>query len=185
MVERTTTDEPWVRASERWSPALRCALCHEELAIEQGRACADCRTVTHGPCADEARACPTLGCRRARRRVQVTPSMLRPLWTMRPRARSPLRALLLGIAVGVVAELVVLGVAAWLPCEGLVELGLVLSLSFTVFGGYAGAAANELEVWLPRRWQVADGRLFRWGLLASGLVLAALGVLLAFKLPRP
>lgn len=45
---------------------LRCALCHDGLAADAGRTCPACGTTTHAGCADEARGCPTLGCRQRR-----------------------------------------------------------------------------------------------------------------------
>ncbi|MGE0708111.1 MAG: hypothetical protein AB7N76_17120 [Planctomycetota bacterium] len=48
------------------SPALRCALCHDELChddqAEERVSCAQCGTAVHGECAREHERCPTLAC---------------------------------------------------------------------------------------------------------------------------
>lgn len=164
---------PRIEFEQRPDSPLRCALCHDGLEPDTAWTCPGCATVTHVACADDARGCPTLGCRPRRQPRAV----IDPTWPfdLRPFAAVGLLILPMSAVVGLVAGCLFTGSSIE---EGLFD-GSCIVITCTVGGGVAGGLCGLVQREATRVGARAAGRLVVGFLLACACVG---GALLGFSL---
>lgn len=142
---------------ERSKTALRCAYCHESLPRSLAKRCAECATSLHEDCWKEAGACTTLGCARARRRMQLIVITRRERTSPQLRPESAMAAFFTSVVAAgcywVLPAFRLMFEETGIPLPRSTELVVSIpSFVWLVSAGLCSAALLLKDHWLTERW---------------------------------